>query len=272
MNWLFAQYQRILPKHLLSRLIGCAAASKKIWLKTFLITTFSKFYEINWLEAARQQPEQYNSFNDFFSRELEPGCRPVSGQLSCPADGVVSASGHLKAGQLIQAKGINYELSALVGNHLPNRFTDGSYLTVYLAPHDYHRVHFPCQGQLLSSQYIPGDLFSVNAATTEHIDGLFTRNERLVFRLSTAQGEVIMVMVGAMIVAAMQSVWNNEPYKAASAVEESFDSYFVDQGQEAGRFLLGSTVILITDWHTNWRVHGGDKVKVGENLEPVLTC
>lgn len=267
MNWLFAHCQRLLPKHLISRLVGFAAAADTVWLKTILINTFCAFYKINWQEAARTDPQDYTSFNDFFSRELRPGCRPVTGRFSSPADGLVSASGHLEVGQLIQAKGIHYKLDALVGHQISDQFCNGSYLTVYLAPHDYHRVHFPCHGQLLSSHYIPGDLYSVNAATTKHIDGLFTRNERLVFRLSTAQGELIMVMVGAMIVAAMQAVWNSTAYKAGSTIQESFDQYMIEQSDEAGRFLLGSTVILITDWQTDWRVCAGDKLRVGENLE-----
>ena len=267
MNWLFAHCQRLLPKHLISRLVGFAAATDIIWLKTILINTFCFFYNINWQEAARTDPLAYTSFNDFFSRELKSGCRPTSGRFSSPADGLVSASGHLQAGQLIQAKGIHYPLDALAGAQISDEFNNGSYLTVYLAPHDYHRVHFPCHGQLLSSHYIPGDLYSVNAATTEHIDGLFTRNERLVFRLSTAQGDMVMVMVGAMIVAGMQAVWNSTPYKAGRTIQESFDHYMVEQGHEAGRFLLGSTVILVTDWRTDWRVGPGDKLKVGENLE-----
>ena len=267
MNWLFAHYQRFLPKHLISRLVGFAAAEENIWLKTILINTFCAFYKINWQEAARTKPEAYTSFNDFFSRELRSGCRPVSGRLSAPADGRVSASGHLKVGQLIQAKGISYKLDALVGNPISEQFSKGSYITVYLAPHDYHRVHFPSHGQLLSSHYIPGDVYSVNAATTEHIDGLFTRNERLVFRVNTPRGELIMVMVGAMIVAAMQAVWNTAPYKAGRTIQESFEQYQVEQGHEAGRFLLGSTVIVITEWPTDWRFVPGDLLKVGENLE-----
>jgi len=266
MTRIFVWLQYLLPQHLLSRLIGYFAASKINWLKQGLIRIFAGVYRVDWQIAARQSPKEFVSFNDFFTRELLPGVRPISGALCCPADGVVSAMGRITAGCALQAKNHQYPIEALLGEALPEAFVDGSFLTIYLAPKDYHRVHFPVAGTLTHARYVPGDLFSVNAATTEYVPGLFTRNERLVLHVNSSTSQYYLILVGAMIVAGIQPFWRETPFAARRPDEKAFIETIVEQGQEAGRFLLGSTAIIISDSREPWRTDMGTTVKMGQAL------
>ena len=266
MTRLFILVQYLMPQHLLSRCIGYVARSEIPWLKNFMIKRFDAIYKIDWSVAERKEPKQYVSFNDFFTRALIADARPLSGRLISPADGMVSIAGNIEHQRAIQAKGHDYSIPQLLGEALPESFNNGSFLTIYLAPSDYHRVHFPQAGTLKSARYIPGALFSVNQATATHVPGLFTRNERLVLSVTSSQGDYYLILIGAMIVAGIQPFWRPEPFKARQAIHQSLPGLAVDQGQEAGRFLLGSTAILITQANQNWRVTPGNTIKMGETL------
>jgi phosphatidylserine decarboxylase len=242
-SW-FVALQKNVPQHGLSRLIGMLAASEQSLIKRTFIERFAKAYDVNMAEAARENLADFGSFNDFFTRDLKPNARPLAdgaGAVVCPADGAVSQIGDIKQGTLLQAKGHRYSLNGLTGS-LSSGFEGGSFCTVYLAPCDYHRIHLPCAGTLTDSMAIPGALFSVNQKTEEGIEGLFLRNERLVCRFETTFGPMLVILVGAMIVASIETVWGGpqSPYRTEQHTEhnESFE-----KGAEIGRFLLGSTVI-----------------------------
>ena len=259
MSQLFASLQKTLPQHGLSRLAGRLAASETPWLKNLLIKQFATIYKVDLAEAQRSNLHDYVSFNDFFTRALRPGVRPVvqdPSMLACPADGTVSQSGKIDRGQLLQAKGHSYSINSLAGD-LARGFERGTFCTIYLAPHDYHRVHLPCDGTLTHTLAVPGELFSVNAVTENAVDGLFARNERLVCRFETEFGPMLVVLVGAMIVASIETDWvgPQSPYR----IEELSEHHLVyRRGEEIGRFLLGSTVICCFP---------GDRVKLQENLK-----
>jgi len=244
MSETFAALQKLLPQHGISRLAGRVAASETPWLKDLLIRQFARIYDVNLDEAERQDLADYTSFNDFFTRALRPGARSVtedSDAIVCPADGAISQLGRIQDGQLMQAKGHSYSIGSLAGG-LAEGFDQGSFCTVYLAPHDYHRVHLPYDGTLTHTLAVPGQLFSVNGITENAIEGLFARNERLVCRFETDFGPMLVVLVGAMIVASIATDWvgPTSPYH----LEEMNEHHLVyRRGEEIGRFLLGSTVI-----------------------------
>ncbi len=244
----FAQLQQLLPRHGLSRVLGRLAASESPLLSRTLIDTFMRIYGVQLDDAARRSPRDYRSFNDFFTRELAADARQFDGrgnELICPADGTLSQFGTIERGQLIQAKGTPYACAELLGDDALAALLDGGwYATVYLAPCDYHRVHLPFAGTLRRTRAIPGELFSVNATTDASIQGLFCRNERLVCEFETAAGPMAVVLVGALIVASIETVWNGaiSPYRERR--EQRHDIPFA-RGAEIGRFLLGSTVILL---------------------------
>ena len=197
---IFVAIQRVMPKHLLSRLIGRLAESKIIWLKNFLITRAISYFDINMDEAIFNDQNSYRSFNDFFTRSLKEHARPIaegSKSICSPADGVISQAGSIKNNRIIQAKGIDYSVSHLLGDSsISKKFNDGRFATIYLSPKDYHRVHIPTSGQLIKTRYIPGELFSVNALTAEGLEGLFTKNERLICQFkSESIGDFIVVLV-----------------------------------------------------------------------------
>ena len=260
---LFAWLQYLLPKHLLSRVVGLVASTRVYWIKHLFITTFAKAYNINLDEARIKDFDAFPTFNDFFTRELEPDARPISGQICSPADGVVSACGEICDGQLIQAKGHTYYVDEFLAK-APQ--CAASFITIYLAPSDYHRVHFATSGELRSATYIPGDLFSVNQATTEHVPGLFARNERLVAELELEGTQWYEVMVGAMIVAGIQPSWCEAMHPVRQANTETFTDFHVDAGDEMGRFQLGSTVVLVLPEKVSWQVRAGDTVRMGQTL------
>jgi phosphatidylserine decarboxylase len=243
---LFVTLQKLLPQHLLSRSAGAFAASEHPWIRGPFIRTFARTYGVDMAEAERPDLADYRSFNDFFTRALEPTARPIAeGEhvLACPADGAVSQAGLIEDGKLLQAKGIRYSFEALADVCAGPEFEGGAFLTVYLSPKDYHRVHIPTAGRLTRSVAIPGALFSVNGATEGEIEGLFARNERLVAEFETDFGKMLVIMVGALIVASIETVWDSpaSPYRTQTSFEHDLS---LDQGAEMGRFLLGSTVIL----------------------------
>jgi phosphatidylserine decarboxylase len=244
----FLRLQQLLPRHGLSRLLGRLAASESPLLSHAMIDTFSHVYRVKLDDAVRRNPRDYRSFNDFFTRELACGARQFDGcgdELISPADGTLSQFGIIEQGQLIQAKGTPYACAELLGDDGLAALLDcGWFATVYLAPRDYHRVHLPFDGTLRRTREIPGELFSVNATTDAGIQGLFCRNERLVCEFDTAAGPMAVVLVGALIVASIETVWDGpvSPYRELR--ERRYDIPYA-RGAEIGRFLLGSTVILL---------------------------
>ncbi|MGO2131527.1 MAG: archaetidylserine decarboxylase [Halomonas sp.] len=245
---LFALIQYPIPHHLLSRLVGRLAECRQPWLKNLLTRAFIKRFKVDMSEALEPDPTAYVNFNDFFTRELKADARPISEGLVSPADGTLSEFGAIEAGQLIQAKGHHFSAMALLGGdaEAAKRFQGGSFATVYLSPRDYHRVHMPLTGTLTEMIYVPGRLFSVNAATTRHVPNLFARNERLVCHFDTEHGPMALVLVGAMIVAAIETVWAGQVTPLSGEVQRiRFDQPIrLEKGEEMGRFKLGSTVVM----------------------------
>lgn len=221
-------------------------------------------------EACDQNLDAYSSFNDFFTRALKPNARPIvddANALISPADGTISQCGDITQGQLIQAKGLNYLVSDLVGDEtIALQFLDRKFITTYLSPKDYHRVHMPLSGTLLQSHYIPGKLFSVNGVTASTVPGLFARNERLVCLFESQHGPFVLIMVGAMMVAGIESVWQGSYTPGKSVVcnhrnDHDNSSLRFDKGAEIGRFKFGSTVILLLP----------KRLRLEAKLEPGLT-
>ncbi|MFM7403872.1 MAG: archaetidylserine decarboxylase [Erythrobacter sp.] len=276
MSALFIALQHILPQHALSRLAGKLAASQTPWLRDALIRRFVASYGVDLSQAARKVG-QFTSFNDFFTRELAPGMRPLADPAQfvlSPADGAVSQLGPVSGGRIIQAKGRDYSVAEILGCGAAEaaRFEGGSFMTIYLSPKDYHRVHMPAAGTLAMTRYVPGDLFSVNTATAAGVDLLFARNERLVCRFDGPDGHFASIMVGAMIVAGIDTVWPNAfRTHAAAPVDEDFADkpLALAAGEEMGRFYLGSTVVLLFEpGRVAWRddLKPGDPLRMGEAI------
>ena len=250
---IFVAVQRVLPKHALSRIIGTIAESKRPWLKNLLIKRAISAFGINMQEAASDNLEDYESFNAFFTRALKDDARVVDGDpksICCPADGVISQAGIIDKTRILQAKGLNYSISRLLGNSVSaQRFNNGSFATIYLSPKDYHRVHMPVSGTLRATRYIPGELFSVNDKTAQGLEELFARNERLVCEFeSESAGNFVVVFVGAMLVAGIETVWGGFEKPGPGAVRESDFSdrqLAYDKGEEIGQFKFGSTAIIL---------------------------
>ena len=247
--------QYLMPKHAISRLVGKLAAAKAGWLTTKLISIFIKSYDINMAEAKLKNAEDFDTFNDFFTRELEVGARTINNNdqaLCYPVDGKISQQGDIKDGQLIQAKGFDYSLTTLLGGDEQTAapFQQGSFSCIYLAPKDYHRIHMPMAGTLREMIYIPGDLFSVNPLTANNVPNLFARNERVVTVFDTDHGPMAMVLVGATIVASIETVWAGTITPPAGKdifrwkyPANGIDAIHLAKGDEMGRFKLGSTVV-----------------------------
>ena len=281
---LFSWLQYLLPQHLLSRLTGRLADCRFGWIKNQLIKAFIKRFNVDMSEALQEDPTAFSSFNDFFTRELKPDAREIladPSQLVSPADGAISELGELQHGQLMQAKGINYSLTRLLGGDLEKAqpFMGGSFATIYLSPRDYHRVHMPIQGRLLETIYVPGKLFSVNQATADNVPGLFARNERLVCFFETPAGPMALILVGAMIVAGIETVWDGQVAPPARQVTlRDFNNpqpVVLEKGQEMGRFKLGSTAIVVfgpdaVEWRED--LQNGTPVKLGEALAKLKSC
>ncbi|WP_119393364.1 archaetidylserine decarboxylase [Salinibius halmophilus] len=245
----FVLLQHITPQHLLTRIIGSLAASRTSWIKQPLINWFSKTYKVNMAEALEPNLEAYDCFNDFFTRALAPEARPFSPNPHAwlsPADGEISQAGKLTGDRILQAKGMHYTATQLLGNsNWAQEVRGGDFCTIYLSPSDYHRIHMPCDGKLTDTSYIPGKLFSVNQKTAQGVDALFARNERLVCRFEGEQGPFYMVYVGALIVAGIETPWGGREVLTRAPRNRGHD-HKLKQGEESGRFLLGSTVILLT--------------------------
>lgn len=274
---LFTALQRILPQHTLSRWLAKVANARSPILKNNLIRQFVRHYQVDLEEADRDRPELYATFNDFFTRGLKSGARCMDDDargVTSPADGTVSQIGRIRQGQLLQAKNHNYSLYALLGgdSQQTQAFADGAFATIYLSPRDYHRVHMPMAAQLIATRYIPGKLFAVNAVTARGIPGLFARNERLVCTFETEIGNMVLVLVGAMFVAGIETVWKAhypprlqccETFSASSPHSTSFE-----KGAEMGRFKFGSTVIMLLPPSVTWlETNKPDgAVRMGEKL------
>jgi len=249
---LFALMQYLIPQHLLSRVVGWFAQSEFPIIKDTFIKWFAKRYDVNMSEALQEDLSSYKSFNEFFTRPLKDGARPLAegdDTLVSPADGAVSQLGKIKLGRVFQAKGRDYSVAELLGGDAERAapFVNGDFMTVYLSPKDYHRVHMPFAGTLKETVYVPGDLFSVNPATTENVDALFARNERLVCIFETEFGPMAMVLVGAMIVAGIETVWSGQVTplpKQPQAQQYTGEAIRLEKGAEMGRFKLGSTVVM----------------------------
>jgi phosphatidylserine decarboxylase len=262
----------LLPKRLLNEFAGLLANSRIFRLKNYLINYFIKRHPVNMDEALESDPFAYESFNAFFTRRLKASVRPLgSSTYLCPADGFVSQAGRLKNGQLIQAKGMHYELSKLIADDkLAEDFSDGSFITIYLSPTDYHRLHMPIDAVLVKQVYIPGRLFSVQPFTTNHIPGLFAKNERLVLHFKTAKGPFILVMVGATIVGHMGTSWSGDIKRQHDIhqVDYQHQDIHLQQGDEFGYFKLGSTVIMLTPEAIDWKmpIDSGSPCRMGQDM------
>jgi phosphatidylserine decarboxylase len=254
MDRIFIFLQHILPQHLLSRCVGwLARLEHPVWLKNWLVHVFIRHFGVNMAEAADPDPASYPSFNAFFTRALREGVRPLAeADILCPADGAISQLGDIEQGRIFQAKGQSFSAWELLGGDTERAplFDGGRFATIYLSPRDYHRVHMPLAGRLTATRYIPGDLFSVNQVTAQNVPRLFARNERLVCHFDTEAGPMAMVLVGAMIVAGIETVWSGQVAPPPrEPVEVDYlslpESVALEQGEEMGRFMLGSTVILL---------------------------
>ena len=244
--------QYLLPKLAMTRLAGHVASAEWGTVTTWVIQRFVKRYKVNMSEAAHADPAHYKSFNEFFTRPLKDGARPLSSSTwVCPVDGAISQCGAIQRDQIFQAKGHQYSTRALVGGDaaLAAQFENGQFATLYLSPRDYHRIHMPIAGKLLRMIHVPGDLFSVNPTTARGVPGLFARNERVVCEFETEKGPLVLVLVGATIVGSMATVWHGQvsPPRLGKVREWHYVSQDVhlQKGEEMGRFLLGSTVVML---------------------------
>jgi phosphatidylserine decarboxylase len=274
----FVLLQYLLPRHWLTALIWRIARIRHTGTKNFLITKFSSAFDVDLEEVKLDVPGDFATFNDFFIRELAADARPIDGDddaIVSPVDGTVSFAGTIRADNLFQAKGIDYSLGDLLATdtHEAERYVDGSFATIYLAPYNYHRVHAPLAGELVAARYVPGDLFSVNEATVSSVDGLFRRNERLVMHFRTATGPAVLIFVGALNVGSISTPWTGEirPRKTGvvDALELSGHPAQVQKGDLLGWFNMGSTVILLLPkgtcvWHDD--LEPGETLKMGVSI------
>lgn len=277
MDTLFIIFQHLLPQHRLSRLTGWLAENQTTWLKNLLIERFASHFKVDMSEAADPELRNYPNFNAFFTRALAEDTRPIApgkDLVVCPADGAISQLGAIESGRIFQAKGQSFSARELLGGDTERArvFENGSFATVYLSPRDYHRVHMPVAGELTAESYVPGDLYSVNQVTAQNVDCLFARNERLLCYFETELGPMAMVLVGAMIVAGIETVWGGQvapPTRDPKTINYRCapDIIKLEQGAEMGRFKLGSTVILLfpegaVDWLDQYRA--GSPTRMGE--------
>jgi phosphatidylserine decarboxylase len=244
--------QYLLPKHALTTVAGWFASARAGGLTAAVIRWFVVRYGVDMSEALQSDPAQFATFNDFFTRALAPGARPIAAaDFVCPVDGAISQIGAIDGGRIFQAKGHHYSTVALVGGDatMAKQFDHGTFATIYLSPKDYHRIHMPCDGRLLRMTYVPGALFSVNPDTARGVPGLFARNERVVCLFEGAHGPFVMVLVGATIVGSMATVWHGvvNPPRSRAVRTWAYDdrAVMLRKGDEMGRFQLGSTVVLL---------------------------
>ena len=245
---LFIQAQRVVPQHQLSRVVGKLAASENPIVKNTVIQAFKAQYGIDMSIAEQSNALKYKSFNEFFTRSLKDGVRAIDdspNSIVSPADGAISQLGKIEDGDIFQAKGQSFSVEKLIADpQLAEPFKNGQFATVYLSPKDYHRVHMPFAGTLTETLYVPGELFSVNQTTAENIPGLFARNERMVCLFDTELGRMAVVLVGAMIVAGIETVATGK-VKPTGRLELNQHNLFLEKGAELGRFYLGSTAVIL---------------------------
>ena len=266
--------QYLMPKLAMTRLAGTLASAKLGAFTTWVIKRFVQRYNVNMAEAVYPDPAHYASFNEFFTRPLKDGVRPLANtSWVCPVDGAISQCGAIERDQIFQAKGHQYSTRALVGGdaELAAQFQNGQFATLYLSPRDYHRIHMPIAGKLLRMIHVPGDLFSVNPTTARGVPGLFARNERVVCEFETEKGPMVLVLVGATIVGSMATVWHGQvnPPRPGMVREWHYAGQDIQLklGEEMGRFLLGSTVVMLfpensiqfpTDWVSTRPIQMGE--------------
>lgn len=270
--------QKIMPQHLFSEFMGWLASIRIPRIKNWMIRRFIRKYHVDMSLALNEDPHAYTDFNHFFIRQLKPQLRPVTNDgIASPVDGMIAQIGSINKNVLLQAKESYYSLETLLGGDtaLANTFHNGSFATLYLAPRDYHRVHMPLSGELIQSIYLPGKLFSVNRMTSEIIPNLFTRNERLVTIFETQAGKMAVILVGAMIVGNIQTVWMDKPVR--SKEKKVFTPEYKMQfntGAELGHFTLGSTVIVLFEKDkTQWmsELHADSTIQFGQLMGNIIS-
>jgi phosphatidylserine decarboxylase len=286
LNKLKITLQYIMPKHIVSRLAGKFADAECGTLTTKAIKAFIKNYGINMSEAKLENAEDFKTFNDFFSRELKDDARPIDNDekaLCYPVDGAISQQGDIEDGRLIQAKGFDYSLETLLGGsyNTAKPFQGGKFSCIYLAPKDYHRIHMPMAATLREMIFVPGDLFSVNPLTANNVPNLFSRNERVVAIFDTKHGPLAMVLVGATIVASIETTWAGtitSPRKKGIFQEsypaDGVDAITFEKGDEMGRFKLGSTVVSAFAPNMvefNMHAESGTVTRLGEHYADIVT-
>jgi len=273
---LFVVLQYLLPRYWLTSLVHWLARVRAPAVKDFLIRRFIHLYDVDTTDVKLAIPGDFATFNDFFVRELEDDARPIDagpGAIVSPVDGTVSNAGSLRGCNIVQAKGIDYTLDDLLATDLSDArtYADGAFATIYLAPYNYHRIHAPFAGELVAMRYVPGDLFSVSAATVSRVSGLFRRNERLVLHFSTQHGPAVLIFVGALNVGSISTPWSGEIRPRKQGVVETIDlnsaSRSVKKGSLLGWFNMGSTVIvLLPPQVCEWRptLSSGETVRMGQ--------
>ena len=275
-DWQFILFQYLLPHHALSRLFGRFADVRVPWFKTLVISWFVRRYKVEMHSAQIETLSGYENFNAFFTRCLKAEVRPLDTSpegIACPADGAISQYGRVENGRVLQAKGHRYNVIELLGGDpvTAGMFAQGTFATIYLSPADYHRVHMPVTGTLREMIHVPGKLFSVNPKTTEHVAQLFARNERVICLFETAHGPMAVVLVGAMIVASIETVWAGRvrPITRFKYDRQGQSSVRLKKGEELGRFSLGSTVIILFGpGMATWPevLQSGHRVQMGQRL------
>ena len=274
----FVCLQHVLPQHALSRLVLVATRIRTIWFKNALIKGFLRLYSVDMSDAQTPEPLQFASFNEFFTRALLPAARAIDAHddvIVSPVDGTVSECGSIEQDRLLQAKGQCYALGDLLADQpWAANFAGGSFCTIYLAPYNYHRIHMPANGDLLSTVFVPGRLFSVNATTAQHVPRLFARNERVLTLFDTVFGKMAVVLVGALNVGSMATVWAGDITPAARRRITLLPTQPLNlsKGAELGRFNMGSTVIVLFEAaRATLRsdLRPGSRVKLGEALARV---
>ncbi len=277
----FVLLQHLLPRRGLSRAVHALTRSRRSWLRRLVTRVFVARFPIDMQEAAEPDPYAYPSFNAFFTRALRPGVRPQPADatlVTSPADGTLQQADPINDQHVVQAKGQRYPLRTLLADHpLTARYAGGSACTVYLAPYNYHRVHMPCTGTLVAWSHVPGDLYSVNAATAAALPGLFARNERVVCHFESDAGAFAVVLVGAMNVGSIETVWAGEitgdhrraPVRHVDVPRDADQRVTLQRGDEVGRFNMGSTVIVLLPPDAASLLEGhapGNTVRVGTPL------
>jgi phosphatidylserine decarboxylase len=272
--------QYIIPKQAITALAGKLAQAEAGKLTTAVIRWFVQRYQVNMAEASQSNIQHYKSFNEFFTRPLKAGARPLAkADFVCPVDGAISQFGDIKADQIYQAKGHQYSTLAMLAGDikLAKQFENGHFATLYLSPKDYHRIHMPCAATLKSMTYVPGDLFSVNPLTAQNVPGLFARNERVICEFDSTHGTFVLILVGATIVGSMATNWHGvvNPPRVGRVTTWTYEDQTIEfkQGEEMGRFLLGSTVVMLfpkdtIKFNSNWKP--AKSIQLGEKMASAI--